>query len=141
MKAPCGVLFSLARYIWGVSAVIESSGKGRQPPGAVTPPSPAAVNAAAASFAALTAKGALQRGPAIAPESPDPLEQAVDVLEASRAQLRNVSMQVSRLGYTPDAVYAYIRAASRFTIVDPTRSPNTGLLYLGTDRHSSLGTR
>src|SRR4051812_46859382 len=42
---------------------------------------------------------------------------------------------------TPDAVSDYIRAASRFTIVDPTRSPNTGLLYLGTDRHNSLATR
>jgi subtilisin family serine protease len=42
---------------------------------------------------------------------------------------------------TPDAVSDYIRAASRFTIVDPTRSPNTGLLYLGTDRHTSLAAR
>jgi subtilisin family serine protease len=42
---------------------------------------------------------------------------------------------------TPDEVYDYIRASSRFTIVDPTRSPNTGLLYLGTDRHNSLATR
>jgi len=42
---------------------------------------------------------------------------------------------------TPDAVYEYIRSASRSTIVDPTRSPHTGLLYLGTDRHSSLASR
>src|SRR4051812_6093738 len=42
---------------------------------------------------------------------------------------------------TPDAVYEYIRSASRITIVDPTRSPHTGLLYLGTDRHSSLASR
>jgi subtilisin family serine protease len=42
---------------------------------------------------------------------------------------------------TPDAVYEYIRSASRSTIVDPTRSPHTGLLYLGTDRHSSLAAR
>lgn len=37
---------------------------------------------------------------------------------------------------TPDAVSDYIHAASRFTIVDPTRSPKTGLLFLGTDRQS-----
>jgi subtilisin family serine protease len=42
---------------------------------------------------------------------------------------------------SPDAVYEYIRSASRGTIVDPTRSPHTGLLYLGTDRHSSLASR
>lgn len=41
----------------------------------------------------------------------------------------------------PDDVAEYIRSASRFTIVDPTRSPNTGLLYLGTDRHNSLAAR
>jgi subtilisin family serine protease len=35
---------------------------------------------------------------------------------------------------TPDAVSDYIHAASRFTIVDPTRSPKTGLLYLGSER-------
>ncbi|HEX7981302.1 MAG TPA: S8 family peptidase [Gemmatimonadaceae bacterium] len=42
---------------------------------------------------------------------------------------------------TPDAVADYIHAASRFTIVDPIRSPNTGLLYLGTERQSSVATR
>jgi subtilisin family serine protease len=39
---------------------------------------------------------------------------------------------------TPDAVADYIHAASRFTIVDPTRSPKTGLLYLGTERQNSI---
>jgi guanosine-3',5'-bis(diphosphate) 3'-pyrophosphohydrolase len=52
------VLFHWGCYIEGVSAVLES-GKGQppRPPGAgSSAPSPAAVNAAAASFAALTAK-------------------------------------------------------------------------------------
>src|SRR6476620_4046275 len=43
---------------------------------------------------------------------------------------------------TPDAVADYIHAASRFTIVDPTRSPKTGLLYLGsTERQGSIASR
>jgi CHAT domain-containing protein len=58
-------------------------------------------------FAALTGKAALQRRAAIViSDSPDPLVQAVDVLEASRAQLRNLSSRVSASGLTPDAVYA-----------------------------------
>jgi subtilisin family serine protease len=41
-------------------------------------------------------------------------------------------------GATPSAVADYIRASSRATIVDPTRSPRTGLLYLGAESRTTL---
>jgi subtilisin family serine protease len=37
---------------------------------------------------------------------------------------------------TPAAVAEYIKGSSRGTIVDPSRSPHTGLLYLGTETRS-----
>ena len=42
---------------------------------------------------------------------------------------------------TPDAVADYIRTGSRATIVDPVRSPNTGLLFIGTDKRATLAAR
>ncbi|MEO7182378.1 MAG: S8 family peptidase [Gemmatimonadaceae bacterium] len=39
---------------------------------------------------------------------------------------------------TPAAVTEYIRSSSRATIVDPTRSPKTGLLYLGDETRSPI---
>jgi subtilisin family serine protease len=42
---------------------------------------------------------------------------------------------------TPDAVAEYIRATSRATIVDPVRSPNTGLLFIGADKRAVVAAR
>lgn len=42
---------------------------------------------------------------------------------------------------SPDDVAAHIRANSRGTVVDPSRSPNTGLLYIGPDRRETLAVR
>lgn len=42
---------------------------------------------------------------------------------------------------TTDAVAEYIRAGSQATIVDPVRSPNTGLLFIGTDKRATIATR
>ena len=42
---------------------------------------------------------------------------------------------------TPGAVSEYIHTSSRATRVDPTRSPNTGLLYLGTEPRTTLALR
>ena len=42
---------------------------------------------------------------------------------------------------SPDDVAAHIRASSRGTVVDPTRSPNTGLLYIGQERRETLAVR
>jgi hypothetical protein len=35
---------------------------------------------------------------------------------------------------TPSEVGDYIRSTSRGTVVDPTRSPHTGLLFIGQER-------
>jgi subtilisin family serine protease len=42
---------------------------------------------------------------------------------------------------TPDGVADYISASARGTIVDPTRSPKTGLLYLGEERVARVARR
>ena len=42
---------------------------------------------------------------------------------------------------TPSEVAEYIRASSRATVVDPTRSPRTGLLYLGSDTRTTIAAR
>jgi len=39
---------------------------------------------------------------------------------------------------TPTAVAEYIRASSRGTVVDPARSPDTGLLYLGAEKQRTI---
>ena len=42
---------------------------------------------------------------------------------------------------TPDEVATYIRSTSRGTVVDPVRSPNTGLLFIGGDKRTSVASR
>ena len=42
---------------------------------------------------------------------------------------------------TPSEVAEYIRDSSSATIVDPTRSPRTGLLYLGSDTRTTIAVR
>jgi subtilisin family serine protease len=42
---------------------------------------------------------------------------------------------------SPDDVAGHIRSTSRGTVVDPVRSPNTGLLYIGPDRRATLAAR
>ena len=42
---------------------------------------------------------------------------------------------------SPDDVAGHIRSTSRGTVVDPVRSPNTGLLYIGPDKRTTVAVR
>ena len=42
---------------------------------------------------------------------------------------------------SPDDVAGHIRSTSRGTVVDPVRSPNTGLLYIGRDKRTTVAAR
>ena len=42
---------------------------------------------------------------------------------------------------SPDDVAGHIRSTSRGTVVDPSRSPSTGLLYIGPDRRATVASR
>jgi hypothetical protein len=42
---------------------------------------------------------------------------------------------------SPTAVANHIRAASRAVVVDPARSPDTGLLFIDPDRRSVIASR
>ena len=42
---------------------------------------------------------------------------------------------------SPDDVAGHIRSTSRGTVVDPARSPNTGLLFIGPDRRGTVAAR
>jgi subtilisin family serine protease len=42
---------------------------------------------------------------------------------------------------SPDDVAGHIRATSRGIVVDPARSPNTGLLYIGPDKRATVAAR
>jgi subtilisin family serine protease len=42
---------------------------------------------------------------------------------------------------SPDDVAGHVRSTSRRTVVDPVRSPNTGLLYIGSERRSTVASR
>ena len=42
---------------------------------------------------------------------------------------------------TPDDVAGHIRATSRGIVVDPVRSPGTGLLYIGPEKRSTIAVR
>ena len=42
---------------------------------------------------------------------------------------------------SPDDVAGHIRSTSRGTVVDPVRSPNTGLLYIGPDKRATVASR
>ena len=42
---------------------------------------------------------------------------------------------------SPDDVAGHIRSTSRGTVVDPARSPRTGLLYIGPDKRATVASR
>jgi hypothetical protein len=42
---------------------------------------------------------------------------------------------------TPSEVADHVRSTSRGTVVDPLRSPNTGLLYIGPEKRTTIAVR